>query len=134
MIDKKSLRSAARGPTADAQVRVSAAVMALACASCATEQRPHETRVQVEREPSVVQLLGEIESLTRLAVLVEKAGLTDALAAKGPFTVFAPSDAAIGRLNAMLYDDIVEPENRSQLRELLLRHVVDGRHSLQQAL
>jgi uncharacterized surface protein with fasciclin (FAS1) repeats len=74
------------------------------------------------------------ETLTRLADLVEKAGLNDALTAQGPITVFAPSDAAIGRLNAMLYDDLVKPENRTQVRAMLLEHVVDGRITLEQAL
>jgi uncharacterized surface protein with fasciclin (FAS1) repeats len=103
-----------------------AALMAIAFFSSAAPQGPQGIDHAIQQGPevdqnqeipTVGQLVAESETLTRLADLVEKARLTDALSAEGPITVFAPSDTAIGRLNAVLYDDIVKPENRSQLSD-----------------
>jgi uncharacterized surface protein with fasciclin (FAS1) repeats len=98
--------------------------MAIALTSCADrkgkDHTPHQEQENQRQERLVVgQLVAETETLARLADLVDKAGLTDALSARGPITVFAPSDTAIGGLSAAMYDDIVKPENRSQLRALL---------------
>ena len=58
---------------------------------------------------------------------LKTAGLADTLAGKGPFTVFAPTDAAFSRLPAGTVDKLVEPASRDQLRAVLTYHVVPGR-------
>lgn len=58
---------------------------------------------------------------------LKTAGLVDTLAGKGPFTVFAPTDAAFSRLPAGTVDKLVEPASRDQLRAVLTYHVVPGR-------
>jgi uncharacterized surface protein with fasciclin (FAS1) repeats len=58
---------------------------------------------------------------------LKAAGLADTLAGKGPFTVFAPTDAAFARLPAGAVDKLVEPASRDQLRAVLTYHVVPGR-------
>jgi uncharacterized surface protein with fasciclin (FAS1) repeats len=64
-----------------------------------------------------------------LVAAVQAAGLVDTLAGSGPFTVFAPNDAAFGRLPAGTVEALVRPENREALRTVLTYHVVAGRVS-----
>lgn len=62
-----------------------------------------------------------------LVAAVKAAGLVDTLAGSGPFTVFAPTDAAFARLPAGTVDTLLQPANRDQLRSVLTYHVVAGR-------
>ncbi len=61
-----------------------------------------------------------------LAAALQAAELVSALQAEGPFTVFAPTDAAFGALAEGVLDDLLLPENQSQLQDILLYHVVNG--------
>ena len=61
-----------------------------------------------------------------LVAAVKAAGLVDTLASSGPFTVFAPTDAAFARLPAGTVDTLLQPANRDQLRAVLTYHVVPG--------
>ncbi len=62
-----------------------------------------------------------------LVAAVKAAGLVDTLAGSGPFTVFAPTDAAFARLPEGTVDTLLQPANRDQLRSVLTYHVVPGR-------
>ena len=62
-----------------------------------------------------------------LATALTAAGLVDELKDGGPFTVFAPTDAAFAALPAGVLNDLLQPENQSQLRQVLLYHVVGSR-------
>lgn len=64
---------------------------------------------------------------TTLAKALEAAGLIDTLKGKGPFTVFAPTDAAFAKLPAGTLDDLLKPENKDKLKAILLYHVVSGK-------
>ena len=66
---------------------------------------------------------------TTLVTAVKAAGLVDTLAGPGPFTVFAPTNAAFGKLPAGTVDTLVKPENKSTLTKILTYHVVPGRMS-----
>ncbi len=66
-------------------------------------------------------------SFTTLATALEAAGLIDALKGDGPFTVFAPSDAAFAKLPAGTIASLLKPENKEQLKAILLYHVVSGK-------
>jgi uncharacterized surface protein with fasciclin (FAS1) repeats len=61
-----------------------------------------------------------------LVAPVKAAGLVDALKAPGPFTVFAPNDEAFAKLPAGTLENLLKPENKSQLRKILMYHVVAG--------
>ncbi|TCQ08547.1 fasciclin domain-containing protein [Sphingomonas sp. PP-CC-3A-396] len=65
-------------------------------------------------------------SFTTLVAAVGAAGLVDTLKGEGPFTVFAPSDNAFAALPAGTVDDLVKPENKAKLTEILLLHVLPG--------
>ena len=64
---------------------------------------------------------------TTLVAAVKAAGLVDTLSGPGPFTVFAPTDAAFARLRAGTVETVLRPENRSMLQSVLTYHVVPGR-------
>jgi uncharacterized surface protein with fasciclin (FAS1) repeats len=64
-----------------------------------------------------------------LVAAVKAAGLVDTLESPGPFTVFAPTDAAFNKLPAGTVGNLVKPENKATLTKILTYHVVPGRIS-----
>jgi uncharacterized surface protein with fasciclin (FAS1) repeats len=64
---------------------------------------------------------------TTLVAAVKAAGLVNTLESKGPFTVFAPTNAAFGKLPAGTVDNLVKPENKATLSKILTYHVVAGK-------
>jgi len=66
---------------------------------------------------------------TTLVAAVKAAGLVDTLKGDGPFTVFAPTNAAFDKLPAGTVDTLLKPENQDQLKKVLTYHVVPGRIS-----
>ena len=64
---------------------------------------------------------------TTLVAAVKAAGLVDTLSGAGPFTVFAPTNAAFARLPAGTVDTLLKPENKGTLTSVLTYHVVAGR-------
>jgi len=62
-----------------------------------------------------------------LVAAVTAAGLVDTLKSKGPFTVFAPTDAAFAKLPAGTVESLLKPENKSKLVAILTYHVVSGK-------
>lgn len=64
---------------------------------------------------------------TTLVAAVKAAGLVETLSSKGPFTVFAPTNAAFAKLPAGTVDNLLKPENKTQLQSVLTYHVVAGK-------
>ena len=64
---------------------------------------------------------------TTLVAAVKAAGLVETLASKGPFTVFAPTNKAFAALPAGTVDNLLKPENKAALTQVLTYHVVAGR-------
>lgn len=62
-----------------------------------------------------------------LAAALKAAGLIDTLKGKGPFTVFAPTDAAFAKLPAGTVANLLKPENKANLVQILTYHVVSGK-------
>ena len=62
-----------------------------------------------------------------LAAALTAAGLVDTLKGPGPFTVFAPTDAAFAKLPAGTVENLLKPENKAQLTAILTYHVVPGK-------
>ena len=65
---------------------------------------------------------------TTLVAAVKAAGLVDVLKGKGPFTVFAPTNAAFAKLPAGTVETLLKPENKATLTAVLTYHVVAGEH------
>lgn len=66
---------------------------------------------------------------TTLVAAVQAAGLVDALTGPGPFTVFAPTNAAFAKLPAGTVETLLKPENKATLTGILTYHVVPGKVS-----
>ncbi len=62
-----------------------------------------------------------------LVAAVRAAGLVDTLKGPGPFTVFAPTDAAFAKLPAGTLESLLKPENKAKLQAILTYHVVAGK-------
>jgi uncharacterized surface protein with fasciclin (FAS1) repeats len=63
---------------------------------------------------------------TTLVAAVKAAGLVETLSGKGPFTVFAPTNAAFAKLPKGTVDSLLKPENKATLKAVLTYHVVAG--------
>ena len=66
---------------------------------------------------------------TTLVAAVKAAGLVDTLEGKGPFTVFAPTNAAFAKLPPGTVDTLLKPENKTKLTKILTYHVVSGNYT-----
>jgi uncharacterized surface protein with fasciclin (FAS1) repeats len=76
---------------------------------------------------TIVQNAVNSRDHTTLVAAVQAAGLVDTLSGPGPFTVFAPTNAAFEQLPAGTVQNLLRPENRSMLQTVLTYHVVPGR-------
>ncbi len=76
---------------------------------------------------TIVENASKAHNLTTLVAAVKAAGLVDTLSGPGPFTVFAPTDAAFKLLPPGTVDTLVKPENKAQLTSILTYHVVSGK-------
>lgn len=83
------------------------------------------TEPMVESE-AIVDVIQNDGRFSTLAVAIDSAGLAETLYGEGPFTIFAPTDEAFAALPEGTLDELLLPENRDQLREVLLHHVADG--------
>ncbi len=78
-------------------------------------------------QKNIVQNAVNSKDHTTLVAAVKAAGLVDTLQGKGPFTVFAPVNAAFDALPAGTVDTLLKPENKATLTKVLTYHVVPGR-------
>jgi len=81
---------------------------------------------------NIVQNAVNSKDHTTLVAAVKAGGLVDTLSGKGPFTVFAPTNAAFAKLPAGTVENLVKPENKETLDKILTYHVVPGRITAQQ--
>lgn len=77
-------------------------------------------------QPDIVDTAVAAGSFTTLVAAVQAAGLVDTLKSPGPFTVFAPTDAAFAKLPAGTVDSLLLPENKDKLVAVLTYHVLPG--------
>ena len=78
-------------------------------------------------DKDIVDTAIEAGNFTTLVAAVQAAGLVDTLKGAGPFTVFAPTDAAFAALPAGTVEDLLKPENKDKLVSILTYHVVPGK-------
>ncbi len=77
--------------------------------------------------PSIVELAAGNDNLSTLVAAVQAAGLVGVLSGDGPFTVFAPTNAAFAKLPEGTVESLLKPENKDQLTAILTYHVVSGK-------
>ena len=80
------------------------------------------------RSKNIVENAVNSADHTTLVAAVKAAGLVDTLAGKGPFTVFAPTNAAFDKLPSGTVDTLLRPENKGTLTQVLTYHVVPGKY------
>lgn len=79
-----------------------------------------------ESAKDIVKVAAGSADHSTLVAAVQAAELVDALSNAGPFTVFAPTNAAFNALPAGTVDNLLKPENKEQLRNILFYHVTPG--------
>ena len=108
---------------------LAAAGLAILASSAAYAGNPMVGGAAMYPTKSIVQNAVNSKDHTTLVAAVTAAGLVDTLAGQGPFTVFAPTNAAFGKLPAGTVDTLVKPENKNTLTKILTYHVVPGRYT-----
>ena len=79
------------------------------------------------KQKDLVAVAAEAGSFTTLVAAVKAAGLVETLQGEGPFTIFAPTDAAFAKLPAGTVEDLLKPQNKAKLVAVLTYHVVPGK-------
>ena len=92
----------------------------LALGACGTKQG-------VDIPPNIVDVAAGNGNFKTLVAAVQAAGLEDTLRRPGPYTVFAPTDAAFDKLPPGTVDDLLKPENKDDLVKILTYHVLSGK-------
>ena len=85
-----------------------------------------EAVVDEDSAPTIVKLAVGNKDLSTLVTAVQAAELTTSLSNAGPFTVFAPVNAAFDKLPAGTVDDLMKPENKEKLSDILGHHTYVG--------
>ncbi len=110
---------------------VAALVVALvlsACGSSSDSDSTDDSAAMQEEEPAptIVDIAVNDERFSTLVTALDTAGLVQTLQGDGPFTVFAPTNAAFDGLPDGTLEQLLAPENRDQLTSILTYHVVDS--------
>jgi uncharacterized surface protein with fasciclin (FAS1) repeats len=113
-------RASLRTSLAAAAILVAAAVPAMA-------KNPMVGGAAMYPNRTIVANAVNSKDHTTLVAAVKAAGLVDTLSGKGPFTVFAPTNAAFAKLPAGTVESLVKPENKTTLTTVLTYHVLPGR-------
>ncbi|MFN6033247.1 MAG: fasciclin domain-containing protein, partial [Dolichospermum sp.] len=82
---------------------------------------------EIKETRNLIVLANANGSFKTLIKALTAAGLTDTLQGDGPFTIFAPTDAAFAKLPQDAVRDLLKPENKQILRQVLTYHVVSGK-------
>lgn len=113
---------------------VAVSLVLVACAPAATPTPAPEPTAMPEPtatpEPELADIVDTAVAdgrFTTLVAAVEAAGLVETLKGEGPFTVFAPTDDAFAALPEGTVESLLLPENKQQLTDILLYHVVSGK-------
>lgn len=109
---------------------VVAAILAMSSAAAAQMMKENPMVGGAAMYPTKTIVANAMNSAdhTTLVAAVKAAGLVDTLNGKGPFTVFAPTNAAFDQLPAGTVDTLLKPENKSMLTKVLTYHVVAGKY------
>ena len=118
-----SIRSRSRKP-------LFAAMLATGMLFATAHADDHVTMVdgaKMYADRNIVENAANADSLSTLVAAVKAADLVDTLSGEGPFTVFAPTNAAFSKLPAGTVETLLEPENKGQLQSILTYHVVPAK-------
>lgn len=105
------------------------ALVALSIATPALAENPMVGGAPMFEMKNIIENAVNSADHTTLVAAVKAAGLVDALQTEGPFTVFAPVNAAFEALPAGTVETLLKPENKDMLTKVLTAHVVAGKLS-----
>jgi len=100
--------------------------------TCKTQKQAsansHATQSVATAKPAdIVDTAASVEDFSTLVAAVKAAGLVETLKGDGPFTVFAPRNAAFAKLPEGTVENLLKPENKDKLISILTYHVVPGK-------
>jgi len=110
------------------------AVLALTSLNASAQTDPKVGGADMYPTKTIVENAVNSPINTTLVAAVKAAGLVDTLNSPGPFTVFAPTDAAFNKLPAGTVGTLVKPESHDTLVKILTYHVVAGKYSSKQIM
>ncbi|QGY00569.1 fasciclin domain-containing protein [Methylobacterium mesophilicum SR1.6/6] len=116
------LKAITRGNAA----RAIALSLALTAAGAAEAKNPMVGGAPMYAQKTIVENAVNSKDHTTLVAAVKAAGLVDTLNGPGPFTVFAPTNAAFAKLPPGMVENLVQPQNKATLTKILTYHVVPG--------
>ena len=90
-------------------------------------ERSYGNKTEKAEGKTIVEIAAGNEDFSTLVTAVKAANLAEKLSGKGPFTVFAPTNAAFEKLPKDQLQALLKPENREKLQGILLYHVVAGK-------
>jgi uncharacterized surface protein with fasciclin (FAS1) repeats len=93
------------------------------------KEQVEEVVTEVEEMPTIVSVAAGDDRFSTLVTAVQAAELVETLNSAGPFTVFAPTNDAFGKLPEGTVPTLVKPENKETLTGILTYHVVSGAYS-----
>lgn len=100
---------------------------ASATAQCGSTSNQHHSRqASWEHQKDLVDVASSSDQFSTLVTALKTAGLVSTLQSDGPFTVFAPANAAFAKLDNSTLKALLQPENKQLLTEILTYHVVAG--------
>ena len=115
-------------------ITAAAAALAIALTGCGAAEQPttentdsYATEQPAAASGTIVDAAVANPDFSTLVTAVQAAGLAETLSSAGPFTVFAPTNAAFAKLPAGTVDNLVQPAQRETLTNILTYHVVSGR-------
>ena len=86
------------------------------------------------KKQNIVDVASKAGSFNTLIAAAKAAGLVGALTGEGPLTIFAPTDDAFAKLPEGTVKNLLKPENKEKLKNILLYHVVAGKVAAETAL
>ncbi|HYH83832.1 MAG TPA: fasciclin domain-containing protein [Pyrinomonadaceae bacterium] len=101
--------------------------LGVSAAEASAQQNPMVGGAAMYKTKNIVENAMNSQDHTTLVAAVKAAGLVETLMGKGPFTVFAPTNAAFDKLPAGTVDTLLKPENKDTLTKVLTYHVVAGK-------
>ncbi len=104
-----------------------AATTGFAAAPALADHHANNHHAAAKAEANIVETAISTGAHNTLVAAVQAAGLVETLSSPGPFTVFAPTDAAFAKLPAGTVETLVKPENKGTLTGILTYHAVAGK-------
>ena len=127
LVSLSACKSEAPAPAAEDTAAVPADAMATGDVTGAAAGNSMVGGAEMFADKPIAVNASAAPNLTTLVAAVKQAGLVETLAGPGPFTVFAPTNDAFGKVDKATLDGLMKPEAKASLTKVLTYHVVPGK-------